>query len=49
MPISNASDKQIAKKPTATFITTEKISKKFDIISGVEVEKLDLKEEKENE
>jgi len=31
------------------YITTEKISKKFDMISGVEVEKLEMKEGEENE
>ena len=31
------------------YITTEKISKKFDMISGVEVEKLELKEGDDNE
>ena len=30
------------------YITTEKISKKFDMISGVEVEKLEMKESDNN-
>ena len=31
------------------YITTEKISKKFDMISGVEVEKLEMKEDEDSE